>query len=58
MSVGDVSFDADDCFGLAVVEAQRLEGSAEPGTIRCADVVAYLARGEGTTSIAILARWF
>lgn len=47
VSVGDISFDGDDCFGLAVVEAQRLEASADPGTIRCADVVAQLARGRG-----------
>jgi len=45
ISAGDVSFDGEDCFGLSVVEAQRLEVAASPGTIWCADVVALLARG-------------
>jgi class 3 adenylate cyclase len=47
LSVGDVSFEGDDCFGLPVVEAQRLEASADPGTIRCAELVVHLARGRG-----------
>jgi class 3 adenylate cyclase len=47
VSVGDLSLDGDDCFGLAVVEAQRLESAADPGSIWCADVVAHLARGRG-----------
>ena len=47
ISVGDVTFDGDDCFGLAVVEAQRLESAADPGAIWCTDVVAQLARGRG-----------
>jgi len=47
MSVGDVTFDGDDCFGLPVIEAQRLEASAAPGTIRCAELVMHLARGRG-----------
>jgi class 3 adenylate cyclase len=47
ISVGDVTFDGDDCFGLPVVEAQRLEASAAPGTIRCAELVMHLARGRG-----------
>lgn len=47
ISVGDVTFEGDDCFGLPVVEAQRLEASAEPGTIRCAALVMHLARGRG-----------
>lgn len=50
ISVGDVTFERDDCFGLPVVEAQRLEASAEPGTIRCAALVMHLARGRGATS--------
>ena len=45
VAAGDVTFDADDCHGLAVVEAQRLEASASPGSIWCADVVRFLARG-------------
>ena len=47
ISTGDVTFKGDDCFGLPVVEAQRLEASAEPGTIRCAEMVKLLARGRG-----------
>lgn len=47
ISVGDVTRQGDDCFGLPVVEAQRLEASAEPGTIRCAALVMHLARGRG-----------
>ncbi len=42
---GDVTIDGDDCFGLPVVEAQRLEASAVPGTIRCSDLVARLVGG-------------
>lgn len=47
ISTGDVIYDGGDCFGLPVVEAQRLEASAEPGTIRCAELVKHLARGRG-----------
>jgi class 3 adenylate cyclase len=45
ISTGDVTFEGGDCFGLPVVEAQRLEASAEPGTIRCSEMVKLLARG-------------
>jgi class 3 adenylate cyclase/tetratricopeptide (TPR) repeat protein len=47
ISTGDVTFEDDDCFGLPVVEAQRLEASAEPATIRCAEMVMLMARGRG-----------
>ena len=47
ISVGDVTFDGDDCFGLPVVEAQRLEGAAAGGQILCAEIVRHLARGRG-----------
>lgn len=47
ISVGDVSFDGEDCFGLPVIEAQRLEASAEPATIRCAEMVMMMSRGRG-----------
>lgn len=47
ISVGDVTFDGDDCFGLPVVEAQRLEAAAEGGQIVCAEIVRHLARGRG-----------
>ena len=47
ISVGDVSAEDDDCFGLPVVEAQRLENAAQPGQILCSSVVRVLARGRG-----------
>ena len=47
ISVGDVTFEGDDCFGLPVVEAQRLEAAADGGKILCADIVRHLARGRG-----------
>lgn len=47
ISIGDVTFDGDDCFGLPVVEAQRLEASADPATIRCAEMVMLMSRGRG-----------
>jgi class 3 adenylate cyclase len=47
ISVGDVSAEGDDCFGLPVVEAQRLEAAAQPGQILCSSVVKLLARGRG-----------
>jgi class 3 adenylate cyclase/tetratricopeptide (TPR) repeat protein len=47
ISVGDVSFSEGDCFGLPVIEAQRLEAAAEGGQILCSDLVSRLARGRG-----------
>jgi class 3 adenylate cyclase len=47
ISVGDVTFTDADCFGLPVIEAQRLEAAAEGGQILCADIVRHLARGRG-----------
>ncbi len=47
VSVGDVSFEGGDGFGMAVVEAQRLESGADPDSIWCTDTVAHLARGRG-----------
>ncbi len=47
ISVGDVTFEGDDLFGLPVVEAQRLESSAAPATIRCAEMVMLMSRGRG-----------
>ncbi|HUS44234.1 MAG TPA: AAA family ATPase [Ilumatobacteraceae bacterium] len=47
ISIGDVTWDGDDCFGLPVVEAQRLEASSDPSTIRCAEMVMLMARGRG-----------
>ena len=40
ISSGDVTIEADgDCFGLPVVEAQRLESAAQPGQILCSALV-------------------
>jgi class 3 adenylate cyclase len=47
ISVGDVTLAGEDCFGLPVVEAQRLEATAEGGQILCSDIVCRLARGRG-----------
>ena len=48
LSVGDVTVEEDgDCFGLPVVEAQRLEAASTPGQILCASIVRALARGRG-----------
>ncbi len=47
VSVGDVSFDGDDCFGTAVNEAARLCSAAQGGQILVADLVRALARGRG-----------
>ena len=47
ISAGDVTVDGDDCFGLPVVEAQRLEAAAEPGQILISAIVSALARGRG-----------
>ncbi len=47
ISVGDVTFSGDDCFGLPVIEAQRLEAAADGGQILCAEIVRHLARGRG-----------
>lgn len=46
-SVGDVSFEGDDCFGTAVNEAARLCGAAQGRQILVADLVRALARGRG-----------
>jgi class 3 adenylate cyclase len=48
LSVGDVTIEDDgDCFGLPVVEAQRLEAAAAPGQILSSSLVRELARGRG-----------
>ncbi len=47
ISVGDVSVEAGDVFGLPVVEAQRLEAAADGGEIYISDLVKALARGRG-----------
>jgi class 3 adenylate cyclase len=54
ISVGDVTWEGDDCFGLPVVEARRLEASADPATIRCAELVMHLARGRGGHEFVVL----
>ncbi len=47
LSIGDVSWDDGDCFGMPVVEAARLEAAAEPGQILCSEFVKVMARGRG-----------
>lgn len=47
VSAGDVTFEGDDCFGLPVVEAQRLEAAAAPAQILCSEVVQLMSRGRG-----------
>ena len=47
LSVGDVSWEGGDCFGLPVVEAARLTAAAAGGTIVCAHLVELMARGRG-----------
>lgn len=54
ISVGDVTFTGDDCFGLPVIEAQRLEAAAEGGQILCAEIVRHLARGRGGHEFAVV----
>jgi class 3 adenylate cyclase len=47
ISVGDVTVEGEDCFGLPVVEAQRLEAAAQPGQVIVSGLVSALARGRG-----------
>jgi class 3 adenylate cyclase/tetratricopeptide (TPR) repeat protein len=47
ISSGDVSVENNDCFGLPVIEAQRLEAAAEGGQILASSLVKALARGRG-----------
>jgi len=47
ISAGDVTVDATDCFGLPVIEAQRLESAARPGQILVSSVVRVLGKGRG-----------
>lgn len=47
ISAGDVTRVGEDCFGIAVVEAQRLEAAAEPNQILISSLVSALARGRG-----------
>lgn len=51
ISAGDVTVEDGDCFGLPVVEAQRLESFAEPGQILTASIVRALARGRGNVEL-------
>lgn len=49
VSVGDVTLDVDDCHGIAVAEASRLEAAASPNGILCTETVRTLS---GTRSMA------
>jgi class 3 adenylate cyclase len=48
LSVGDVTWEAGDCSGTAVVEAAGFEAAAEGGQILCSDFVRVMARGRGS----------
>ena len=54
ISVGDVVHQDGDIFGTPVVEAARLESSAEPGQILCSEMVRMLARGRGDHQFELL----
>jgi class 3 adenylate cyclase len=45
LSVGEVSWEDGDCFGLPMVEAARLEAAARGAQILCSDLVRAMARG-------------
>src|SRR5262245_6461566 len=47
ISLGDVTFEAEDCFGTPVIEAARLCAVAEGAQILVADIVRVSARGRG-----------
>ena len=47
LSAGDVQYVANDCHGTPVVEAARLEGAAESGTIYVSELVRLLAGTRG-----------
>ncbi|MGH6717720.1 MAG: adenylate/guanylate cyclase domain-containing protein, partial [Alphaproteobacteria bacterium] len=47
ISLGDVTWEAQDCFGTPVIEAARLCAVAEGGQILAADLVRLTARGRG-----------
>ncbi len=52
LSVGDVSFEGDDCFGAAVIESARLCSVAEGDQILASDVVRAVAGGRGAAGFA------
>jgi class 3 adenylate cyclase/tetratricopeptide (TPR) repeat protein len=47
VSVGDVTWEDSDCFGVPVIEAARLCAAAEGGQILTADLVRAMTRGRG-----------
>ena len=47
ISLGDVTWEGSDCFGIPVIEAARLCAAAEGGQILAADLVRLTARGRG-----------
>jgi class 3 adenylate cyclase/tetratricopeptide (TPR) repeat protein len=47
LSVGEVSWEDGDCFGMPMVEAARLEAAAEGAQILCSEYVRVMARGRG-----------
>jgi len=48
VSVGDVTWEGADCFGIPVIEAARLCAAAEGGQILAADLVRAMTRGRGS----------
>lgn len=54
ISAGDVRLVGDDCFGLPVIEAQRLESVARPGQILVSSLVSALARGRGGHELRLI----
>src|SRR5688572_15600987 len=55
LSVGEVTFDGDDVFGLPVVEAARLVAAAEPAQILTTAIVSALAAGRAEAQFSDLA---
>jgi class 3 adenylate cyclase len=47
ISIGDVTWEQNDCFGTPVVEAARLCAAAEGGQVLVAELVRLMARGRG-----------
>jgi class 3 adenylate cyclase len=56
ISAGDVTVEGEDCFGLPVVEAQRLEAAAQPGQVLVSGLVSALAHGRGGHELRPLGR--
>jgi tetratricopeptide (TPR) repeat protein len=51
ISVGEVTWEGNDCFGVPVIEASRLCAAAEGGQVLCSDLVRALGGGPGGPSL-------